>query len=94
MYSSADSEGLPGGRRRLRGSTMSASHKPQVQRCGEGIWRVTCVACSGEEAAGSEVPVGIGLPVHSRLSAEWLARNHAELTSRCLTVGSDRTLSA
>jgi hypothetical protein len=53
-------------------------HEPVVHRRTDGFWEVTCVGCRLD--ATCEIPIGIGLPLRSRATAERLLQNHAYAT--------------
>jgi hypothetical protein len=53
---------------------MRSPHQPRiVQRAGE-YWVVECQECLEDHTAS--VPIGIGLPLPDRLTAERLVENH------------------
>ena len=41
----------------------------------DGRWEVRCPQCGVSHAEAT--PIGIGLPIVSRVEAEWIKRNHA-----------------
>ncbi len=54
---------------------MRSVHQPQIVELRGGRWMVECLACRSDHL--SEVPIGIGLALPDRLTAERLAENHA-----------------
>ena len=54
---------------------MRSVHQPQIVELRGGRWMVECLACRSDHR--SEVPIGIGLALPDRLTAERLAENHA-----------------
>ena len=53
---------------------MQSPHRPTVVDAGDGTCHVACPQCS--EGSPSEIPIGIGLPMFDRITAELLAENH------------------
>jgi hypothetical protein len=52
---------------------MRNPHHPKVSMRNDGAWVVNCPEC---QRSGLEVPIGIGLPLDSQLTAERLRENH------------------
>jgi hypothetical protein len=53
---------------------MHSLHRPKIVDLRGGRWMVECLACRQDHL--SEVPIGIGMPLPDRLTAERLAENH------------------
>lgn len=53
---------------------MPSPHSPKIIGLRDGRWMVVCLACRNDRA--SEVPIGIGMSLPDRLTAERLAENH------------------
>ena len=53
-------------------------HEPFVHRRPDGSWEVMCLGCWLD--ATCEIPLGIGLPLRSRATAERILQNHAYAT--------------
>ena len=53
---------------------MHSPHSPKIIGLRDGGWIVECLACRNDRM--SEVPIGIGMPLPDRLTAERLAENH------------------
>ena len=49
-------------------------HEPKVSRRNDGSWIVHCSECL--RSPDGEYPIGIGMPLNSRLTAERLKANH------------------
>ena len=56
------------------------NHHPTVSERPDRTWVVECPQCRGD--AGSSVPVGIGMPLADRDTAERLRQNHAARPAR------------
>jgi hypothetical protein len=54
---------------------MRSLHNPKIVDLHDGRWIVECLACRNDRAA--EVPIGIGMPLPDRMTAERLAENHS-----------------
>ncbi len=52
---------------------MRSQHHPRITMHGK-CWVVECPECS---AYGGQLPIGIGMPLESQLTAERLRDNHA-----------------
>ena len=59
---------------------MREFHQPTIRRHGE-CWVLDCPQCQRDARARQygheELPIGIGMPLDSRLTAEMLQENHA-----------------
>ncbi len=59
---------------------MREFHHPTIRRHGE-CWMLDCPECQRDARARQygheELPIGIGMPLDSRLTAEMLQENHA-----------------
>jgi hypothetical protein len=53
---------------------MRAPHNPSITQRPNGRWVVECRQCSEDRI--SSVPIGIGMPLLDKLTAERLAQNH------------------
>ena len=53
---------------------MHSPHSPKIIALRDGGWIVECLACRNDRM--SEVPIGIGMRLQDRLTAERLAENH------------------
>jgi hypothetical protein len=51
------------------------NHNPRLVHRGDGRWEVCCPDC--ERTQDQLFPIGIGIPIVSRLEAEGIVRNHA-----------------
>jgi hypothetical protein len=51
-------------------------HKPRIIHRPDGPWVVECRQC--REDKSSSVPIGIGMPLPDRMTAERLAENHSD----------------
>ena len=60
--------------------SASYNHAPVLIRRADGRFQVQCACC---EESG-DTPIGIGIPITSRLVAESIVRNHAGPSSRAL----------
>jgi hypothetical protein len=49
-------------------------HNPRVVRGPDDSWLVECRECRADKT--TEVPIGIGMPLADRLTADRLAENH------------------
>lgn len=56
------------------------SHHPKIARGPADTWVVECTQCRND--VQSELPIGIGMPLHDRETAERLRDNHALRTTR------------
>jgi hypothetical protein len=65
--------------RRVRDVEHEARHDPKVSQRNDGSWIVNCSECL--RSPDDERPIGIGIALSSRLTAERLKENH---TSRPL----------
>jgi hypothetical protein len=54
---------------------MQPAHQPKVSRRPDGTWVVECAQCRAD--CSSEVPIGIGMPLLERETAELLRENHS-----------------
>jgi hypothetical protein len=54
---------------------MQGHHQPKVSRRPDGSWVVECPQCRAERT--SEIPIGIGMPLSTKETAELLRENHA-----------------
>jgi hypothetical protein len=50
-------------------------HQPRIVHRPDGPWIVECRQC--REDKSSSVPIGIGMPLPDRMTAERLAENHS-----------------
>ncbi len=55
-------------------------HQPRITQCPEGTWVVDCPQCRND--AFSDLPIGIGMPLRDRETAERLRDNHAARSPR------------
>ena len=67
------------------------SHHPTI-RAHNGRWVVDCPECqmatrTYRGAAQGDLPIGIGMPLESRLTAERLSENHAARQNQCCLIG-------
>ena len=53
---------------------MKKSHLPRIVQRPDGPWVVECHQCT--EDGTSSVPIGIGIPLPDKVTAERLAENH------------------
>jgi hypothetical protein len=58
----------------------SSSHQPQVSERPDHTWVVDCAQCRNDVA--SALPIGIGMALRDRETAERLRENHAGSTQR------------
>lgn len=56
------------------------SHNPKITQGPDGTWVVECIQCRNDTQ--SDLPIGIGMPLHDRETAERLRDNHAVRTTR------------
>ncbi|HEY1445207.1 MAG TPA: hypothetical protein VGF51_09925 [Acidimicrobiales bacterium] len=56
------------------------SHDPKIAQGPNRTWVVECIQCRNDTQ--SELPIGIGMPLHDRETAERLRDNHALRTTR------------
>ena len=54
---------------------MQGHHQPRVARRPDGTWVVECAQCRADRT--SEIPIGIGMPLSTKETAELLRDNHA-----------------
>jgi len=59
---------------------MQRGHQPRIVRRTDGTWVVECPQCRNDHA--SDLPIGIGMPLQARETAEALRDNHAGLPGR------------
>jgi hypothetical protein len=55
---------------------MQSAHSPKVIDLNDGGCFVECPQC--RRGPASDVPIGIGLPMRDRITAELLAENHRD----------------
>ena len=55
---------------------MQSPHRPTVIDLNDGGCSVECPQC--RKGPASEVPIGIGIPMRDRTTAELLAENHRD----------------
>jgi hypothetical protein len=53
---------------------VRTSHNPRILQRPNGHWVVECRQCSEDRT--SSMPIGIGMPLPDKLTAERLAQNH------------------
>jgi hypothetical protein len=51
------------------------AHQPKVSRRPDGTWVVECSECRADLC--SDIPIGIGMPLLTKETAERLRENHA-----------------
>ena len=56
------------------------THYPKITQLSDRTWVVECIQCRNDTQ--SELPIGIGMPLHDLVTAERLRDNHALRTSR------------
>ena len=56
------------------------SHDPKITQGPDRTWVVECIQCRNDTQ--SELPIGIGVPLRDRETAERLRENHALRTTR------------
>jgi hypothetical protein len=49
-------------------------HHPTIAPCTDGSWVVDCAEC--RNSLTESIPIGIGMPLMERLTAERIAQNH------------------
>jgi hypothetical protein len=54
---------------------MHSPHQPKIARRPDGSWVVECAECRADRT--SDVPIGIGMPLERRETAELLRENHS-----------------
>jgi hypothetical protein len=54
---------------------MQPAHQPKISRRSDGTWVVECAECRAD--VSSDIPIGIGMPLVTRETAERLQENHA-----------------
>lgn len=55
---------------------MQSPHSPTVIERSDGTCLVECPQC--HKGRASDIPIGIGLPMFDRITAELLAENHRD----------------
>ena len=55
-------------------SDLREHHQAKISQRNDGSWILTCPECL--RAPEDELPIGIGIPLDSRLTAERLRKNH------------------
>jgi hypothetical protein len=58
----------------------SSDHQPTVSQRPDRTWVVDCSQCRNDPT--SDLPIGIGMPLRDRETAERLRENHAGRTQR------------
>jgi hypothetical protein len=53
---------------------MRRRHHPRIIDDGNGTWLLECAGCSDDRSEA--LPIGIGIPLRDRVTAERLAANH------------------
>ncbi|HSZ37035.1 MAG TPA: hypothetical protein VK773_08095 [Acidimicrobiales bacterium] len=56
------------------------SHYPKITQGPDNTWVVECIQCRNDMQ--SDLPIGIGMPLHDLETAERLRDNHALRTTR------------
>jgi hypothetical protein len=56
------------------------NHQPRITQGPERTWVVECPQCRNDQQ--SELPIGIGMPLRDRETAERLCENHAHRPAR------------
>lgn len=56
------------------------THNPTITHGPDRTWVVECIQCRNDTQ--SELPIGIGMPLRDRETAERLRENHALRTTR------------
>jgi hypothetical protein len=56
------------------------NHHPRISHCPDRTWVVECAQCRNDLT--STVPIGIGMPLRDRETAERLCDNHAARSVR------------
>ena len=56
------------------------THKPKITQGPDQTWVVECIQCRNDTQ--SDLPIGIGMPLLNRETAERLRDNHAVRTTR------------
>ena len=59
---------------------MQGTHHPSISQRPDGSWVVECLQCRTD--MHSDVPIGIGLPLQDKETAERLRDNHSGRTLR------------
>jgi hypothetical protein len=54
---------------------VRSAHQPSIVHRPDGPWVVECRQCRDDKS--SSVPIGIGMPLPDRVTAQRLAENHA-----------------
>jgi hypothetical protein len=62
---------------------MQSPHSPTIIDCNDGTCLVECPQCN--QGRMSDIPIGIGLPMFDRITAELLAENHRDDRHRMAT---------
>jgi hypothetical protein len=65
---------------------MQSPHRPEIIDTNDGACVVECPQCRKGRAA--DIPIGIGLPMFDRVTAELLAENHRDDRRTLAIVGS------
>jgi hypothetical protein len=56
------------------------THNPKITQRPDRTWVVECIQCRNDTQ--SDLPIGIGMPLHDFATAERLRDNHALRTTR------------
>jgi hypothetical protein len=56
------------------------SHHPRISQGPGPTWVVECIQCRNDTQ--SDLPIGIGMPLRDRETAERLRENHAQRSAR------------
>jgi hypothetical protein len=59
---------------------MQSRHQPRVSQRADGSWMVDCIQCRNDPS--TDLPVGIGMPLQTRETAELLRDNHSGVALR------------
>jgi hypothetical protein len=59
------------------------THHPRISQGPDRTWVVECIQCRNDTQ--SELPIGIGMPLRDRVTAERLRENHALRSTRVAT---------
>ena len=70
---------------RVQGYDMQRGHHPKIARRADGAWVVECPECRSDTT--SSIPLGIGMALTSKETAQLLRDNHAGIRRR--PVGSE-----
>jgi hypothetical protein len=60
---------------RVKGGSDMPAHHPRITHGQDRTWVVECIECRNDTQ--SDLPIGIGLPLRDRETAERLRDNHA-----------------